>query len=219
VAGLALGPLLPPGVWRAIRRLRSAPLDGADNSNLRPGVLHRFTRSGRSPLLVARRSSDYRQAWLAAIGRYDPGNSRKGTLAGWGIDIRDPTADRRLVEYCLRVPLEVFHSKGRSRALARLALAGRVAPAALECMSRGYQAADWHEILVQAKADLVEEVERASRSPESAAILDMERLARLARDLPNQGWESVAAIRDYRGGLLRALAAADFIRRASGSNR
>ena len=35
---------------------------------------------------------------LWSMSRGDPGNGHKGTLAGWGIDRRDPTADKRLVE-------------------------------------------------------------------------------------------------------------------------
>ena len=44
------------------------------------------------------------------------GNYNKGTLAGWGIDVRDPTADRRLVEFCLTVPLETISARRQSAA-------------------------------------------------------------------------------------------------------
>ena len=40
--------------------------------------------------------------------RGDRGTQPKGILAGWGVDLRDPTADKRLVEYCLSIPTEQY---------------------------------------------------------------------------------------------------------------
>src|SRR5439155_11182972 len=82
---------------------------------------------------------------LASINWIDPGNYNKGTLGGWGIDVRDPTADRRLIEFCLSVPTEQFFRGGVLRALGRDALADRVPPEVLNETRRGLQAADWHE--------------------------------------------------------------------------
>jgi asparagine synthase (glutamine-hydrolysing) len=218
IAALALGPLLPDSVWGAIRRARSLPADVAGISALRPEVVERFVRSGRPPGLIGRRSRRRHETMLAALAAQDPGATRKASLAGWGLDVRDPTADRRLVEFALRVPLDLWQRDGRPRSLARRALAGRLPPAVIDEERRGHQAADWHESLVRAKDRLAEEVERASRSPAASAILDVERLARLVEDMPDLGWESASAIGDYRHALLRGLAAADFIRRASGGN-
>ena len=40
--------------------------------------------------------------------------------------MRDPTADRRLVEYCLSVPTEQFNREGVLKALSKAALADRL---------------------------------------------------------------------------------------------
>ena len=45
---------------------------------------------------------------LWVMGRVDLGSYYKGALAGWGIDQRDPTADRDLVELCLSIPLRAL---------------------------------------------------------------------------------------------------------------
>jgi asparagine synthase (glutamine-hydrolysing) len=77
--------------------------------------------------------------------RVDLGNYNKGMLAGWGLDWRDPTADRRLVEYCLSVPMEQYLGAGERRWLGRRALSDRLPAAVLDAKDRGYQAVDWHE--------------------------------------------------------------------------
>ena len=41
-----------------------------------------------------------------------PAAMRRGRLAGWGIDRRDPLADKRLVEYCLSIPTEHYLANG-----------------------------------------------------------------------------------------------------------
>jgi asparagine synthase (glutamine-hydrolysing) len=75
----------------------------------------------------------------------DQGNYNKGVLGGWGVDMRDPSADRRLVEFCLSVPPEQFLAGGVPRSLARRAFADRLPPEVLRERRKGYQAADWFE--------------------------------------------------------------------------
>ncbi len=110
--------------------------------------------------LAYRPWKDGHAARLWALRRGDRGPHQKGVLAGWGIDVRDPTADRRLVEFCLAVPTDQFMRDGAPRALARRALADRLPAAVLNAPTKGYQAADWHEGLTAARGELAAEVER-----------------------------------------------------------
>jgi hypothetical protein len=59
---------------------------------------------------------------LHMIRRVDFGTLNKGVFLRWGITQVDPTVDRRLVEFCLRVPLRQYGHGGISRALIRTAL-------------------------------------------------------------------------------------------------
>src|SRR5690606_34827797 len=71
----------------------------------------------------------HRDGWrmrMMALSLTDIGAWNKGMLAGWGIDQRDPTADRRLIEFCLSVPPREYLRGGRTRSLARRALADRL---------------------------------------------------------------------------------------------
>jgi asparagine synthase (glutamine-hydrolysing) len=152
------------------------------------------------------------------LARTDPGTMNKGILAGWGLDMRDPTADRRLMEFCLRVPAEQYLLGGTPRALARRGLADRLPAAVLNEPLKGLQASDWHEGLTAARPALAEAVEALARSPAAASALDLERLRRLLADWPEGGWADKQVVQHYRLALLRGVAAGHFIRKVTGSN-
>jgi asparagine synthase (glutamine-hydrolysing) len=156
---------------------------------------------------------------LWVLGRIDPGNGPKGALAGWGIDHRDPTADKRLVEYCLSIPTEQYLAGGIPRALAKRALADRLPAAVLNERKKGYQAVDWHEGVTAARADIAAELDRLAACAPAAETLDIDRLKRLVEDWPASGWERDDVVRPYRLALLRGIGAGHFLRKASGANQ
>jgi asparagine synthase (glutamine-hydrolysing) len=149
----------------------------------------------------------------------DFGNFNKGILGGWQIDRRDPTADLRLIEFCLAVPTDQFQRDGLTRALARLALSDRLPRAVLEERKRGLQAADWHERLTAVRDRVAAELDRLSACPEAVQALDPERLRTLVENWPSDGWERDQVIMVYRGGLLRAITIGHFLRSVAGKPR
>jgi asparagine synthase (glutamine-hydrolysing) len=153
------------------------------------------------------------------LERIDPGNYNKGFLGGWGIDHRDPSADRRLVEYCLSVPMEQFLRDGVPRSLAMRALSDRLPEAVLRERRKGYQAVDWHETLSAARGIVTEEIERLAPCSPAARALDLDRLRKLAKNWPEGGWERPEVMQAYRLALLRGLSAGHFLRKATGSNQ
>jgi asparagine synthase (glutamine-hydrolysing) len=129
-------------------------------------------------------SPDFRQLRLDLIQMTDMAIGRKGFLAMYGADQRAPLADRRLIEFSLRLPNEQLFREGRSRPLARRALADRLPAEVLGETRRGYQAADWFE-----KYDLREiegMIEEIAAVPAAALLIDVEKarnaLARWDRD-------------------------------------
>ena len=156
---------------------------------------------------------------LWVMQRNDPGNYNKGYLGGWGIDHRDPLADKRLVEYCLSIPTEEYLANGVTRALAKRALADRLPQAVLNERKRGYQAVDWHEGLTAARPEIAVELERLVACAPAARALDLARMKRLAENWPASGWGTYNVMRQYRQALLRGIAAGHFLRKASGANQ
>ena len=222
VAAASLGPFLPAPLWRWINRLHGRNLDPGHYTAIRSERLAQLGLPG----LAAERQLDlsYRprrgafDTRLWVMGRVDSANHNKGILAGWGLDQRDPTADRRLVEYCLALPMAAFVSGGEYRALARAVLADRVPRSVLDERRSGYQAADWHEGMTAARADLAQELSRLSPCAAAARTLDIARLQRLTDEWPAQGWEHYDVMAAYRLAMYRGVSAGHFLRKASGSN-
>jgi asparagine synthase (glutamine-hydrolysing) len=222
VGAQALGPFLPAPLWRAIARLRGGGGKITDYCAISDEAVGAFRieerAAARGADLSYRPRRDPVETRLWALRRVDMGNYNKGALAGWGIETRDPTADRRLVEYCLTVPADQYLRNGVRRALARAAFADRLPEALLKERRKGYQAADWHEGLSAGRGELGDELGRIAACDEARSAIDTERLRRLTADWPASGWDESAATRQYRLVLLRAVSVGHFIRKASGSN-
>jgi asparagine synthase (glutamine-hydrolysing) len=83
-----------------------------------------------------------------------------GYQAMFGVEIRDPTADERIVRFCLALPEDQFRRNGISRRLARQTMAGLLPKEILSSQRRGLQSADWHEKLAQSHLDLQSELDK-----------------------------------------------------------
>jgi asparagine synthase (glutamine-hydrolysing) len=148
---------------------------------------------------------------VEALASIDFGTIGKGLLAGWGIDVRDPTADRRMIELTLAIPACQFHHRGTARSLARRVLADRVPAEVLSEPRRGYQSADWLGYLSAYRPDLEAEAERQRHSG-AAPFLDHSRMNDLLSRWPIRP-DDPDAVRLHRGALTTALAAGHFARR------
>ena len=223
IAGHTVGPYLPTGLWdrlkthfhgyhedvhfhTAINPQRFAELNLAERAKARD---HDLSYRPRKDSFADRK-------WV--LSRTDPGNNNKGTLGGWGVDLRDPTADRRLVEYCLSIPTDQYLVDGVTRAVGKAALRDRLPDAVLDAPKRGYQASDWHIGLTGAQASAMIELDLISGCDAAKRTLDIKRMQELLADLPTGDWHDPQVIRAYRLALLRGMSAGHFLRKASGSN-
>ncbi|HEY4939807.1 MAG TPA: asparagine synthase-related protein [Rhizomicrobium sp.] len=223
VLSATFGPYTPLPLWRWINKVvEDRAVDVQSYSAINPKRLAELDMQSRARAraldLSYRPRKDGFETRLWVLRRVDLGNYRAGTLAGWGLDQRDPTADRRLIEFCLAVPEEQLLLDGETKALARRAFAGRLAPEVIGTRRKGYQAVDWHEGLTAAHGSLREEVARLEDCGPAAEAIDLARLKALVEDWPQGGWETDRVMRLYRSALLRAVSTGHFLRRASGSN-
>lgn len=158
---------------------------------------------------------------LASVRGNGDGDQYKAMLAEWGLDLRDPTADRRLFELALRIPVERLVWDGEPRAILRRVLADRAPPEVLGNRQRGYQSADWAQAICQDRQAFVDEMERLELHEGTAALLDTAKVRRLIEDLPPAGspaWDSDAAESAYRIACLRTISAASHMRHVERSN-
>jgi asparagine synthase (glutamine-hydrolysing) len=223
VMARSLGPWFPAWLWKLARRVNGASeLDLSSYSLIRPARVDALDLRARAKARqldhAYRPWKDGHAARMWVIRRGDRGTFQKGVLAGWGVDMRDPTANRALVEFCLSVPTDQFMRDGVPRALARRALADRLPAAVLDAPLKGTQAADWHEGLTEARDDVAAEVERLAACGPAANALETERMRQLVRDWPQSGWDRHEVTESYRLALLRGIAAGHFLRKAAGSN-
>ncbi len=204
----SLSSLLPDSAWILMRMLRTR--DASPHrpwlrySAARPEFLRaqkveeRMRRRGKNLLLrVWPDSRAYRYAlFLNADIRSD---IERGYEALYQVQERDPTADLRLVEFCLSIPEEQYFRDGISRRLIRDAMRERLPHEVLSNPLRGLQAADWFERLADARPRLADELARFERSPLVRSVLDLERLRRLLDRVPNPGSDADVIWRTYRG--------------------
>jgi asparagine synthase (glutamine-hydrolysing) len=223
VMAQSFGPYMPTPIWDWINRtFRGVSSDITTYSAIRPEALAALDIEAKAKMraldLHYRPRKDGFESRLWVLSRVDSANYSKGQLAGWGLDQRDPTADRLLLEYCLSVPEDQYLVNGRTKALARLAFADRLSREVLAMRGKGLQAADWYENLSGAREALEAEIARLEEHDLSARAIDLVRLKALLAAWPEGGWETEAVIRAYRLALLRGISSGHFLRRSSGSN-
>jgi asparagine synthase (glutamine-hydrolysing) len=208
VAASSFGPWLPDPLWRRLSGFGS----GAEAWSTDP--VHPRLRAAvageQQAMRVGRPRNSFDDA-ADALTAMDWGEHRKGILGGWGIDKRDPTADVRLIDFCLSLPLDMLMKGGERRPLARAALADRVAPAVLDERRKGYQSADWHVGLTRDRAAVARLLDAMAADSTASGLIDVERLRERVRNWPVGGWEDPRIIADYRIGLLKGLTAGHFV--------
>jgi asparagine synthase (glutamine-hydrolysing) len=219
----AIGPWMPAAIWNACRSLARKEYNGVERYSAMKrehwtalDIDRRLRANGVDP--SGRPKKDGMESRLGYLRGIDRGFFSKGTLGGWGIDLRDPTADRRLVEFCLSVPMDLYLADGQPRALAVRALADRLPHRVLAERRRGWQAVDWHEGLTASRARLCEEIDRLGNVPSAADMLDLGRLRNLMDQWPDKGWHTPETTFDYRSALIRSAVNGHFLRKASRSN-
>jgi asparagine synthase (glutamine-hydrolysing) len=221
VAANTFGPFFPRPAWRAINRWQGRSIASLTNySTIHPAAA--AIAAGEAEVagidLSYRPSRDSHATRLAVMARTDRAAYVKGTLGGWGLDMRDPTADRRLIELCLAIPDEQYLRGGRMRGLARDAFADRLPPEIVFESRKGLQAADWYDGLGPDRATAAEEVERLAGLAAGEGLFDVERMRSLVSDWPSGGWNQPKVQAAYRLALLRGISGAHFLRKAIGAN-
>ena len=130
---------------------------------------------------------------------------------GFGLNVLDPTADRRLMEFCLSLGAAHYHNGAQDRWLIRRAMVGRLPDCIRLARQRGRQSAD----LVARVHGQINEVDatltRLAQHPLVGTVINLPRLSALATQI-KQKPESVSQV-ECNLLLLRGLMTGLFLER------
>jgi len=131
--------------------------------------------------------------------------------AAHGLDVRDPTRDQQIVEFCLRVPDHIFWGHGLQRALVRRGMRDLLPPAVLKARLKGLQSADIGVRLLAEQAQLNALLDKLARHELAARWLNIPVMRAAAAQLGNT--VDVSGVGRNTGQLCRALAVGLFLLR------
>jgi asparagine synthase (glutamine-hydrolysing) len=108
-----------------------------------------------------------------------PGHSQLGALwqdngTAFGLEARDPTLDKRVMEFCLGVPEDQYLQAGRDRMLIRRAMEGYLPDSVRLTPRRGRQAADLGHRLIRHRGEMEDALARLRASPLTQSMLDLD---------------------------------------------
>jgi asparagine synthase (glutamine-hydrolysing) len=218
----SLGPFLPHALWGLVRYLRGERLTAVtDYTGIHPEFMRRMGHAERVKAtgwdLSYRAWANGRRKRIAVLDRLDNGEYQVSANTN-GLEQRDPTADRRLIEFCLSVPDRQYLRDGKTRWMLHRLMGELLPREILHTRTRGYQAADWHEATAAALPDIREELAR-QRVKGVDRYLDLQSLEQSVLDWPASEWSGRDNARRYRLKLLRGLAVGTFVRLVEGDNR
>ena len=206
IASLTFGPRIPKTLFAA-----ALHATGRGPVRTRLPMLRDPFRTDAEELVNAtsadpRPPRDHAEAIRDMLYRIDA--SELAMLAEWGIDVRDPTGDRRVVEYAFSLAASQLLSPRSPRPAYEAAFGARVPAAVVEGRRRGVQCADWLELY---RPDYVRPALRAyARNPLVAELIDTDAAERLFASWPDQGAGSRAILYESQH-LLNTVALAGFI--------
>lgn len=112
--------------------------------------------------------------------------------AAFGLEVRDPTTDVRLLEFCFGIPDEFHVQNGEERMLVRQAMEGLMPAEAQWNTRRGRQAADVALRLLDHPAEVEDMLSRLEASPAVTARLDVQALRVFWRSLQTRVTPAIA---------------------------
>ena len=206
----SVGPILPRSVWMLLQRRRGISWELSDGSPINRDLASEYF-SKENWDLSYRPVRDGRKLMAACLSRMDLGDYY-AAYNTFGLEVRSPLIDRRLIELCQSIPESLFFREGERSWILKQAMKDLLPQKLLELKTKGLQAADWFEPATRNQQRFVQAVEELSNYPSAGQLLDLDSMNRLACDWPDSGWEKNQINKAYRLKLLRGLSTGAFIR-------
>jgi asparagine synthase (glutamine-hydrolysing) len=193
---------------------RARPLQVyADSTGLRGDVLAGIDAPRRIPGLAGPRGRDGRALSRAVVHHLaEQAATEAARTSLTGVEERDPTGDRRLVETALRQPDWLRRRNGRTRAVVRGAMADRLPPEIVGRTTYGWQFPDWLEVMTARRHEVESELELCRQHSASRELIDTQRLRHMVDDWPEPRRAGDPAVHRHYLGLARTLLASKYLR-------
>lgn len=212
---------VPAGIRTAIRRWRGTEDDWRSRSSATAALAASVDARAITDTMLAGSGGSDRDRRLR-LAYLEKNWSQNQWLAAHpyvsGCDLRDPLGDRRLVEFCLALPTELWQRDGQPRSFAREVLSDRVPQQVVNEQKRGYQNGDWFHRLTQLRPVFMAELDRLEASPAARRMIDLPRLRAVAEDWPADADAAMARATDMLDLFGRGIHYGRFIRWVEGSN-
>ena len=222
VAAQTIGPFIPVPLWQAISRMRGKGRKLTDYTAISPEaaeafrIAERAAERGLDPSYRPRRDPLETRLWSFG-GSISAITTRAISPAG-GYDVRDPTADRRLVEFCLAVPASNICGAGSAGRSPGPPSPTGCPPRSSTSGSRAIRPPTGTKASVPRATSSAASSggSRPAATPAPPSIGD-DALPR--RQMPTEGWHKPANTQKYRLALLGESRPATSSRKAAGSNQ
>jgi len=176
----------------------------------------RMAQAGHDPYFLGTGNPRAMRLALLQPGRTITGGLWLESGAGHALDVRDPTLDKRVIEFCLAIPDTQFARHGQDRLLIRRAMQGLLPDTVRLNQRVGIQAADIGPRLRTCMPEVYAALDQLARCRRASEMLDLHKMREAAAALEQPG----APIRTDRLNaiLLRGLSVGLFVaRRPRGS--
>jgi len=211
-------PLLPPAVatrldqWsgRRVPSLLDATVSAINPQFAQAMDVERRAHATHRDHAGARHLGALAQRVTMLTGGIDTYDAYSGYRARYGVETRDPTADRRVVEFCFGIPSAQYLRDGVDRWLVRRAMAGRLPDQIRTRTTIGGQGADWVEWLPALRPWIERELRELAQHETARECLDLDRMQSLVQHWPSPLQRT--HFRMYNLLLLRGLMMGCFIR-------
>lgn len=178
-------PLMPAAARAVVNRLRGRSDDWwREWSVVRPEIGERLApgHPGYPPRLTRSQDLDMH---IHLIERFRHNHAQFGHLTQSPLwCMRDPYADRELVEFCLALPRDQFRSGGVYKWLARRVFSGLVPGRILSERRVGLQHGEWFDWMTARREWIAAELDRIESSALACSILDTKRMRAFLDDWP-----------------------------------
>jgi asparagine synthase (glutamine-hydrolysing) len=216
----AFRPLIPPrflSLWHRLRNRVPTPSTMVPARQDNPQAQTLFQKNSGA-LDRFNRIRNWREWHDLIMQCRDPGPLNAAANAGYGVDRRDPTSDRRVLEFCLSLSEERYLRNGRCKDVFRRAFVERIPDQILNNPQRGTQTADWKSILLKAQPAIQAELAHQARVRECTDLIDLDSLRTLADTLADAAPDNRESVYRHYHKLVRGLSTGLFTRRAAGGN-